>query len=114
MRASVVLMMLLKMFWPNSQVKWGKKSRKDLLDMIETLKTLDGKSKIQLRCQTISGRENWFQENVIKRKLVIFPFYLRPGSVFWLEHSILQNAKPTQMSSLKPSKHLSMELEKLS
>ena len=24
MRASVVLMMLLKIFWPNSQVKWGK------------------------------------------------------------------------------------------
>lgn len=26
MRASVVLMMLLKIFWPNSQVKWGKEN----------------------------------------------------------------------------------------
>ena len=24
MKASVVLMLLLKIFWPNSQVKWGK------------------------------------------------------------------------------------------
>ena len=70
--------------------------------MIETLKRWMEKVKSSSVVKPFLAVKNWFQENVIKRKLVIFSILFAAWISLWLEHSILQNAKPTQMSSLKP------------